>query len=300
MDEGTGQEALNETNARQAMLAACAAVGLAGERDAALLRLGENALFLLPAAGVVVRVARSAAMAGKVAKELAVARWLAAQDYPGLRPVEVDRQPVEVEGRLATFWEYTPEDGTPPSITVLAQLIRALHQLPDPGFALPVFDPFPVMRSRLANASGVRRDEVRFLAEACDTVEDEFRSLMASAGQHLIHGDAHRGNVLVTGGRPLLIDYETMATGPRAWDLIPTATAVDRFGLSAAEYAAFCDAYGSDVTRDEGYDVLRTTRELGMTTWLMQNVRSEPVAEEFSLRVQSLRKGDRTQRWHAF
>lgn len=155
------------------------------------------------------------------------------------------------------------------------------------------------MGRRLEVVSGIRREDVRFLAEACDNAEDDFRALVASSPRHLVHGDAHRGNVLCDGDRALLIDYEAVAIGPRAWDLVPTAMAVDRFGLPPDDYAEFVRTYGTDVTEWHGYPVLRTTRELGMTTWLMQNAQSGPAADEFAVRMESLRKGDLERRWHA-
>ncbi|WP_432586365.1 aminoglycoside phosphotransferase family protein [Streptomyces sp. HD1123-B1] len=298
MDSYETQEGLTEDNARRAMLTACRAVGLPSRSGAKLLRLGENALFALPEVGVVVRVARSVEMADKVAKELAVARWLAGHEFPSVHPTDAS-QPVEADGRLVTFWEYVPDGSTPDSVTVLATLLRDLHALPKPDFPLPVLDPFPIMRRRLEVVSGIRREDVRFLTDACDNAEDDFRDIVASSPRQLVHGDAHRGNVLLDDGHPLLIDFEATAMGPLAWDLLPTAIAVDRFGLDPAEYAEFVRTYGADVTKWEGYGVLRTTRELGMTTWLMQMAQAGPAADEFALRMESLRKGDHERRWHA-
>ncbi|MGW6256491.1 phosphotransferase enzyme family protein [Streptomyces sp. NPDC055085] len=298
MDFHETHDGLTEANARRAMLAACDSAGLPQFPDAKLLRLGENALFALPEVDTVVRVARSAEMADKVDKELAVARWLAQSGFPSVHPTDVP-QPVEADGRLVTFWEFVPNSSPPTACAPLATLLRDLHALPDPDFPLPVLDPFPVMRRRLDVATGIRREDVRFLSEACDSAEDDFRTLVASSPQHLVHGDAHRGNVLRNSDRTLLIDYEAVALGPRAWDLVPTAMAVDRFDLQPAEYAAFALTYGTDVTEWHGYPVLRTTRELGMTTWLMQIAQSGDAADEFALRMESLRKGDLERRWHA-
>ena len=51
--------------------------------DAELLRLGENAIYRLAAAPIVVRIARSGRLR-RVEKELCVARWLAAADVPAV------------------------------------------------------------------------------------------------------------------------------------------------------------------------------------------------------------------------
>ncbi|MFE7181744.1 phosphotransferase [Streptomyces erythrochromogenes] len=292
------------------MLEAVRDTGVPHPHDLRLLRLGENALFASPAQGLVYRVARSDTARDKVDKELATARWLLAHGFPGLPPRDEMPQPLPADGRLVTFWEYVPPTEPAPRLADLAALLHDLHALPAPDFPLPSLDPFPVMRDRLRTAgaqgatgsdAAVSEKDLAFLAAACDANEAAFRDLVASdPGIGLVHGDAHRGNLLRDGDRVLLIDYEAVALGPRSWDLLPTATAVDRFGLPPSEYDEFCTLYGTDVTLRHEYRLLRTVRELGMTTWLMQNVpHSAAAAEEFSIRMASLREGDHVARWHA-
>ncbi len=298
VDHNIPDEGLTEASAHRALIAACDRVGLHAD-EAELIRLGENAMYALPAQGVVVRVARSADLVDKVCKELSVARWLASQGFPGIRVIDELAQPVKADGRLVTFWEYVPPSTATAGLGDLARLLRAFHELPTPDFDLPALDPFPLMRRRLALVSGIKASDVRFLAEACDLVEASFHDLMARSESRVVHGDAHRGNVLMRGNESLLIDYEVVSRGPVAWDLVPTATAVDRFGLPETEFAKFTETYGWDVTEWNGYSVLRTVRELGMTTWLMQNAQEGPASEEFALRMESLRKEDLERRWHA-
>ncbi|MFE7313127.1 phosphotransferase enzyme family protein [Streptomyces sp. NPDC057555] len=300
MDAVVNHEGLTQASAARALASACSQVGL-DSQSADLLRLGENAIYALPSEGVAVRVARADTedVRRKVVKELAVSRWLVSQGFPAVRPCDELPQPTQAEGRFVTFWEYVPPGQVEPDLMDLAGLLRDLHALPGPDFPLPVLDPFPLMRRRLALAQDVERQDVEFLTEACDRSEAAFRGIMTDDAGGLIHGDAHRGNLLARDSQVLLIDYEAVAIGPRAWDLIPTATAVDRFGLSPADYTAFCRTYGWDVTDWHGYQALRTVRELGMTTWLMQNVHSGPAAAEFAIRMDSLREEDRERRWHA-
>ncbi|MFF9054657.1 phosphotransferase family protein [Streptomyces erythrochromogenes] len=305
-----GKSPFTESAATRAVLEAVRAAGAPHPHDLRLLRLGENALFASPAQGIVYRVARSDTARDKVDKELATARWLLAQGFPGLSPRDEIPQPLPADGRLVTFWEYVPPTEPAPALADLAALLRDLHALPSPDFPLPSLDPFPVMRDRLRTAgtpgatgsdAAVSEKDLAFLAAACDANEAAFRDLVASDPDiGLVHGDAHRGNLLRDGDRVLLIDYEAVALGPRSWDLLPTATAVDRFGLAPSAYDEFCTLYGADVTLRHEYRLLRTVRELGMTTWLMQNVpHSAAAAEEFSIRMASLREGDHAARWHA-
>jgi Ser/Thr protein kinase RdoA (MazF antagonist) len=300
MDSVVDDEGLNRASADRACTVGCLHAGLR-PAGAELLRLGENAIYALPSQAVVVRVARSdtADVQARVAKELAVAQWLVSHGFPALRPRDDLPQPVHAEGRLITFWEYVPPSPVEPTVTDLASLLRDLHALPAPHFAVPVLDPFPVMRDRLRIAHGVKQRDVDFLTEACARAEAAFATIMDQNPSGVIHGDAHRGNLLAHGDRILLIDYEDVALGPRAWDLVPTATAVDRFGLPPTDYEAFCRSYGQDVTKCDEYSALRTIRELFMVTWLMQNAQSGPAAAEFALRMESLRKDDLERRWRA-
>ena len=78
--------------------AACERAGL-DSNGAELLRLGENAIFQLASAPIVVRIARSADRLPRVQKELCVARWLAAADVPAVRVYEQIDQPLLVATR---------------------------------------------------------------------------------------------------------------------------------------------------------------------------------------------------------
>ena len=83
---------------------ACGVAGL-DSGGARLLRLGENALFHLPAEAVVVRIARTMDYWRDVVKELTVSRWLADACFPGARVHQVAGQPIEVSGHPVTFWQ---------------------------------------------------------------------------------------------------------------------------------------------------------------------------------------------------
>src|SRR4051794_34025703 len=84
---------------------ACRKVGLDSD-GAALMRLGENALYHLRAAPVVVRIARNMDYWASAVKEASVARWLGERDFPAAELFEVNGQPIDVSGHPVTFWHF--------------------------------------------------------------------------------------------------------------------------------------------------------------------------------------------------
>lgn len=268
---------------------------------AQLLRFGSNAIYRLGQVPVVVRVGRGAEVVAIAERELAVARWLAEEGYPGARVWEGAEQPVLVEGHPVTFWVAVEGSEGRPSFGDLGRLLRRLHELAAPPFELPAFSPFRKMRDRIGRAEDVNERDRRFLAERCERIEEAFATLKPALRAGPIHGDAHRGNVLCENGGPVLLDFEEFAVGPREWDLIPTAMSMFRFGVTREEYQQFVDAYGFDVLSWSGADLLMNLREMTMTTWLMQNVgEGHGVAREFQDRVESMRTGERDRAWRAF
>ncbi|MFI1378076.1 phosphotransferase enzyme family protein [Embleya sp. NPDC020886] len=287
---------------RSVLLRACAKVAVPAA-DATLLAFGENAVFALPGAGLVVRVARGAHMAERARREIAVACWLAEQDFPAVRPAPgIDPQPVSVDGRPITFWELLSPAEREPDVVDLARLLKKLHALPTPPFALPARAPLALVETWLDSAdAAVGLEDRRYLLARRDALEAACRELTPALEPGLIHGDALLRNVGVHGGRALLLDWETAAHDLREYDLVLTPMAAARYGLPDGAQRRFAKKYGFDVTEWPGYRVLRDTRELAATAWVAQHVPGNPAAEEeFHHRVRTLRTDDPDARWHAF
>src|SRR4051794_2945620 len=93
----------SEASTRRTLAAVCNEMGL-DVAGAELLRLGENALYVLPEAKVVVRIARSLAAVEDVRKEVRVARWLAETEFPAVRLADITHdQPLIVDDHPVTF-----------------------------------------------------------------------------------------------------------------------------------------------------------------------------------------------------
>jgi Ser/Thr protein kinase RdoA (MazF antagonist) len=281
--------------------AACQRAGFSSSH-AELLRLGENAIYQLTAAPVVVRIARSADRMHRVERELCVARWVAAAGVPAVRVYEeAEHQPLLVDGHPVTFWHSVTGGEPYPTHVDLARLLASFHALGDSPCGLPGFDPLRSIESRLDRANDVDAADRHFLSARCADLHAQLEGLTFALPRGPIHGDAHPKNLLTDRGQVVLLDFESAATGPREWDLLPTVIAVDRYGLPEEKYREFADTYGFDVRSWTGYPVLREVRELTMTTWIMQNVgESRATADEFALRVACLRERDSNRAWNFF
>lgn len=269
-----------------------------------LLRLGENALFHLPAHSVVVRIARTMDYWSDVAKEVSVARWLAAYEFPAGHLYEVP-QPIEVANHPVTFWQFIRgRNGGPSDIGHLGALLRRLHTLPRPtAFDLPGEDILGRVRRRIERAPVSAADK-DFLRSRLAELTAELPRLRFPLDPAPTHGDAHVQNLIFRDGQPILIDFERFAWGQPEWDLSMTATEYQTAGWwTDSEYSQFVEAYGYDVTSwKDGFPILRATHELKMTTWLMQNVNQSPeIAKEYETRMRTIRgQSNGSEGWRPF
>ena len=119
----------------------------------------------------------------------------------------------------------------------------------------------------------------------------------------VIHGDASIGNVLRDRrGRPVVIDLDGFAAGPREWDLALTAIYYDSFGWhTREEYQDFVRVYGYDIMTWPGYPVMKAVREFLMVTWVIQKApESEQAAAEAAKRITALRTGASRKDWQPY
>ncbi|GGZ61346.1 aminoglycoside phosphotransferase family protein [Streptomyces subrutilus] len=263
-----------------------------------LLAFGENAVFGV--GDLVVKVGREAALLERAERELAVARWFAASGVPAVRSAEP--APRLVDGHPLTLWHRLPEAVRPPAPADLAALLRAVHALPAPPFALPARDLLGGVERWLRLAGdAVDPADAAYLRDRRDAYAGEVAALTPRLAPGTIHGDALPRNVHVGPDGPVLVDLETVSADLREHDLVVMALSRDRYGLPAGAYEEFVSAYGWDVRAWEGCAVLRGARETASCAWVSQHAGTNPAAlAEFRRRVASLRDGDREARWHAF
>ncbi|MDO0937505.1 aminoglycoside phosphotransferase family protein [Streptomyces sp. DG2A-72] len=287
---------MDEARARHVLAAAGVLPGPA--RDAWLLALGENAVFA--AGDLVVKVGRDAELLDRARRELDIALWLEAAAVPAVRAAEP--KALLVEGHPVTVWHRMPDPVRPAEPRDLAELLRVVHALPSPSFELPPRDLLGGVERWLRLAGdAISPADADYLRER----RDGFATAAAALTPHLppgpIHGDALPRNVHVGPDGPVLVDLETFSADLREHDLVVMALSRDRYGLPAAAYDSFTDAYGWDVCEWDGCSVLRGARETASCAWVAQHAPSNPDAMvEFQRRVGSLRDGDETVRWFSF
>ncbi|GAB1338537.1 aminoglycoside phosphotransferase family protein [Streptomyces sp. E-15] len=287
---------MDEARARDVLAAAGVLPGPAGR--ARLLALGENAVFT--AGDLVVKVGRDAELLPRARRELAVAGWLAAAGVPAVRAA--GPEPLLVDGHPVTVWHRLPEPVRPAEPRDLAALLRIVHTLPSPPFALPPRELLGGVERWLRLAGdAIDPEDAAYLRARRDGFAARAAALTPRLAPGPIHGDALPRNVHVGPDGPVLVDLETFSADLREHDLVVMALSLDRYGLPAEAYDSFTEVYGWDVREWDGCGVLRGARETASCAWVAQHAPGNPKASaEFRRRVASLRDGDETVRWYPF
>ncbi|MEU1463393.1 aminoglycoside phosphotransferase family protein [Streptomyces sp. NPDC005727] len=287
---------MDEARARDVLAAAKVLPGPAG--DARLIALGENAV--LAAGELVVKVGRDAELLDRARRELDIAGWLAGAGVPAVRAAEPE--PLLVDGHPVTVWHRLPDAVRPAEPRDLAGLLRTVHALPAPPFALPPRELLGGVERWLRLAGeAIDPEDAAYLRERRDGFAAAAAALTPRLTPGPIHGDALTRNVHVGPDGPVLVDLETFSADLREHDLVVMALSRDRYGLPAQAYDSFVSAYGWDVCEWEGCSVLRGARETASCAWVAQHAAGNPKAlAEFRRRVGSLRDGDEAVRWYPF
>ncbi|MGW2930604.1 phosphotransferase enzyme family protein [Streptomyces sp. NPDC055722] len=287
---------MDEAGAREVL--AAAGVLPTPAQDAVLLALGENAVFA--AGDLVVKVGRDAELLERARRELEIAVWLAESGVPAVRAA--GPAPLLVDGHPVTVWHRLPPSVRPAEPRDLAELLRIVHALPVPPFALPARDLLGGVERWLRLAGdAIDPADAAYLRERRDGFAAAAAALTPRLRPGPIHGDALPRNVHVGPDGPVLVDLETFSADLREHDLVVMALTRDRYGLPDQAYDSFTAAYGWDVREWAGCSVLRGARETASCAWVAQHAPSNPQAlAEFRRRVASLRDGDESVRWYPF
>jgi hypothetical protein len=233
--EEEDQTELSPLRAGVILQKACAAAGLDPD-GARLLRVGSNAVYRL-ATPVVARISRSGASVDQARRSVDVARWLEDVGFPAVRAVDVD-QPLIVDQHVVTCWNAVSDDGEQyATVREVAEVLVRLHALTAPGsLHLPALAPFENATRRIEVNDWLAPGDRAFLTGKLAELQGKYAELEFVLPPGLIHGDASIGNVLRDyQGKPVLIDLDGFAIGPREWDVVLTAMYYDSFGWHTRE-----------------------------------------------------------------
>ncbi|MDI5969908.1 phosphotransferase [Streptomyces sp. SL13] len=278
---------------------ACAQAGL-DATGAELLRGHTNAVFRLRHHPVVVKIASKGSPTASVERTVALVQWLMDLGFPTV-PLHPVQQPVLVDNQhAATFWTYLPQDAAEP-ITAhdLADPLHTLHALTNPPIRPRELNNIGAIRYSLAAITLLPDDDMQFLSDRADQLEDDLQHVQFAFPDCVVQGDPQHRNALRAGDRTVLCDWDTLAWGAPDWDLVTIEVHCRRFGYAPAHYEDFTAAYGFDIRTSPGYPVLRDIRELRMITTNARKARQTPgTINEVRERIAGLRRGDTNLRWH--
>jgi Ser/Thr protein kinase RdoA (MazF antagonist) len=161
-----------------------------------------------------------------------------------------------------------------------------------------------MIRSRLAvvDHDGIGLELLEPLVGQRRFVESALPHIVSRLGVGVIHGDANFGNVLCLPDHDLLIiDFDEISIGPREWDLVPELVTHRRFAMSDADHQSFMDGYGYNVGATPDAPTFIALREMGMTTWLLQQYGAdETIDTEIRHRIATITDKDpEVARWWA-
>jgi aminoglycoside phosphotransferase (APT) family kinase protein len=209
------------SRAKAAAMSTAVELDLAVDDSIVLHNSNKLALRLLPC-DVLARVAR---VGHEVAEfEVDLAQRLADTGSPvAALEHRVEPRVYERDGFVVTFWKYY--EPVPPQAVSPVDYASALERLHEGMRRLDVATPHFSDRVTDAQQVVASRDRTPALAEEDrKLLSTTLRSLQraiadSGAGEQLLHGEPHPGNVLITDKGPLFIDLETCCHGPVEFDL---------------------------------------------------------------------------------
>ena len=177
--------------------------------------------------------------------------------------------PVATAAGVVTAYPWVPA-AAPVGWPEVGALLRQWHAADVPTDGLPAWAPLhrlPGQVEAYAALPGADRGLVRVALSAREHLLEQVAGLESVLGTGVIHGDVSPSNVLRRGGRPVLIDSDFVAVGPKEYGLVPAAQRRERGELDEAEYLDFCAAYGHDVRSWPGLGLIEEICSLGAVTF---------------------------------
>jgi hypothetical protein len=240
--------------------------GIAAER-ARVLHDANNVVVHLAPSPVVAKICRASVGDHgwrRLATELEIARHLVRAGAPVVGPSqELPPGPHVQDGFAMTFWRHRDHDPSAVATSqgagqALAQVHEALDSYPE---TFPSFLDRQVKRAARilfseSAPSPLPTSEHAFLCSQYVSITSELHERRLRC--RTLHGDPHRGNLLVSKAGYLMIDFESVCSGPIEWDLSALP------GLGAGTFSV----------DEELLSLLRRLRSLCVAVWCWTRSRS--------------------------
>lgn len=196
-------------------------------------------------------VARVAILAGAtradpfcwLAREVAVATYVHGRGGPVVAPTPLaDPGPHRCDGLAVSLWTHVQAGPQRPEAAQAGRALGELH-LAAAGFPGELGLQYPV-RDQVSECLAILERDQALPARVLATLRHRHAAMLAEldaagAGPPIVlHGDAHPGNLLLTGSGWLWLDLEETCRGPRELDLAIMADYLKRNGAAAAVPAA--------------------------------------------------------------
>ncbi len=248
-----------------------------------LIRFASNGVF--ECQNVVLRVSKPTA---SMVAALHLAEHLASVGVRVVRPARSNALTVP-NGLEVTAWERVDHDPTlPVDWEQVGSMVAEVHDIDATTIdhPLPFCGDFPWwdLDTMMNEARDLDEPTIRALQRARHD-NAWWRSAARSSPLVLCHGDVHPGNVLVDRNGPILIDWDLVCVGPRAWDHAPLMTWTRRWGGAPGIYEAFSEGYGPRSDDDMTIAIaIAEMRLLAATLMRLQRARVDPGQRDEALR----------------
>lgn len=230
---------------------------------AAPLSAGMSIVYAGPSA--VVRVARTTAPA---AASHALAAALHDAEVPA--PQALDGCAEDIDGFAATAWQRIRETRRPIDWEATGEAIRRVHDLPpaqlpaEYPLSRPQDFPWWSIDEMLAQVAG--EIDASALDGLQTTIDASAQALaVLDTEQVVCHGDVHHNNVMMSGGGPVLIDWDLMCWSNPMWDHAFLLDYTRRWGGPAHAYDAFAAGYGRSYRGDADAEMVAELRNVVAT-----------------------------------
>jgi len=256
-----------------------------------LLRHGMNVIFRCRE--VVIRVA-SPSVDASCSIDLAVA--LAEHGIPVVAPARHDV--VEADGLSATVWEHVEASGDPIDWRQVGAIVQRVQDLAITDLPASVPTPSPAAFpwwefERLLHDVDVAVDPAA--RSGIDAVLHRWSGWedWAAADAVVCHGDVHPGNVIMTTGGPVVIDWDLLCVAPPGWDHAPLMTWTERWGGEPGLYEAYADGAGGSLRGDDRAEAFAELRLVAATLMRVKAGMKDPVARPEADRRLAYWRGER-------